>query len=92
MIDLSDELLQATEIILNPLAQATGAKVVYIKASVASEEDTKRYVDLTMQAFNGRLDISVQNAGLSARMEHWHETSLDTVRQLSGAAPRADRS
>jgi len=76
-------LLDQAEALLRPLAEAAGALLVSTRADVANEQDTENYVDRTMQAFNGRIDISIQNAGVSAAMKEWADTpAKDWDRQM----------
>lgn len=50
------------------------------KADVRSEEDCRRLIDITIQKF-GRLDILINNAGISMRAEVL-ETQTETLRQV----------
>src|SRR5256885_1159729 len=46
--------------------RAFGAKVIAVHTDVAKEEDCKALIDKTLEAF-GRIDVLINNAGMSMR-------------------------
>ncbi len=60
------------------LAQVTaaGGDALFIQGDVATSEDAERMVAETLQAF-GRLDVAVNNAGISGQMTPIHEMDED---------------
>lgn len=74
VIDLNEDLLVEAEKVLRPLAG--DAKLIFVRADVANEADTKNYIEQALLAFDGRLDVSIQNAGISASMREWHSTPI----------------
>ncbi|MBL7923514.1 MAG: SDR family oxidoreductase [Bacteroidia bacterium] len=65
---------------LSTLMQAQGHDVLAVSGDVSQEEDCRRLVEACLQKY-GRIDVLINNAGLSMRAL-FEETNLDVLRKL----------
>ncbi|KAI5480927.1 putative permease [Pseudohyphozyma bogoriensis] len=66
---------------LKAFAPEEQARLLTVRADVSEEEDVKNYVDKTIAKW-GRLDISVQNAGISMKRTHMLDLDVSVLDRI----------
>jgi dehydrogenase/reductase SDR family member 7B len=65
---------------IRTLLHSSGVSVLPVKADVSVEEDCRKIIDATIEKF-GRIDVLINNAGISMRAL-FEQTDLEVIRRL----------